>query len=412
MIDKYTPRYSNSSFNMKSSAVRDLMKFSADPKMISFAGGLPGPEAFPVTELQEIINTAIAKYGSSVFQYGTTDGHLPLRESICSLMKIAYGITPSSDNILVTSGSQQALYLLCKIMINPGDTVITETPTYVGAISTLRSFMADVHTVGMDRYGMIPDELEEKVSDLISTGNKPEFIYTIPSIHNPTGITMSSSRRRDIYEIASKYNIMIVEDDPYGMIRYDSLRIKPLKHIDSDERVVYLGSFSKTVSPGLRTGWMAAQKETIRRCTIAKQGEDTCSNTLSQFIINDFIESGSIYRQIDKVRDIYRMKRDIMAVEVDMMIPSASFVPPDGGLFLWLQFPEHVDTGKIHKKSLERNIAYVPGNAFYPSGGGASEMRLNFSFPSIPDIREGVKRLGVIIDEEMDDINKHKYKTG
>ena len=390
---------------MKSSAIRDMMKFSGDPKMISFAGGLPGAEAFPISELKDIINLAISKYGSSVFQYGTTEGHAPLRESICSLMKRTYGISPAPDNILVASGSQQALYLLCKVMINPGDAVITETPTYVGAISTFRSFLADIHTVGMDRHGMIPDELEEKVDQLISTGNKPEFIYTIPSIHNPTGITMNSARRRDIYEIASRYNLMIVEDDPYGMIRYDDLRIKPLKHLDIDERVVYLGSFSKTVSPGLRTGWMAAQKETIRRCTIAKQGEDTCSNTLSQFIINDFIVSGSIYRQIKKVRELYRIKRDIMAAAIDRLIPSASYVPPDGGLFLWLRYPEKVDTGTMHKKSLERNIAYVPGNAFYPSGGGKNEMRLNFSFPSIPDIEEGVRRLGEIIDEELNNIH-------
>jgi len=405
MIDKYTPRYSNSSFNMKSSVIRDMMKFSADPDMISFAGGLPGAEAFPITELNEIINTAIAKYGSSVFQYGNTEGHAPLRESICSLMKNTYGISPAPDNILVSSGSQQALYLLCKVMVNPGDSVITETPTFVGAISTFRSFMADIHTVNMDRYGMIPDELEEKVNHLVSTGNKPEFIYTIPSIHNPTGVTMNTARRRDIYEIASRYNLMIVEDDPYGMIRYDNLRIKPVKHLDIDERVVYLGSFSKTISPGLRTGWMAAQKEIARRCTIAKQGEDTCCNTLSQFIINDFIESGSIYTQIDKVREIYRKKRDIMTSAIDRFIPSASYIQPDGGLFLWLRYPEKIDTGVIHKKSLERNIAYVPGNAFYPGGGGASEMRLNFSFPSIPDIEEGIRRLGAIIDEELKDIH-------
>ena len=402
MIDRYTPHYSDSSFNMKSSAIRDMMKLTGDPKMISFAGGLPGAEAFPVEELKDIINSTIARYGSSVFQYGTTEGYTPFREAICSLLKNTYSLAAIPDNILITSGSQQALYLLCKVMLNPGDTVITESPTYVGAISTFRSFMANINTVGMDRNGMIPDELEYKVNELISSGNKPAFIYTIPSIHNPTGITMSTARRREIYEIACRHNLMIVEDDPYGMIRYDELRIKPIKHLDVEERVVYLGSFSKTVSPGLRTGWMTAQKETVRRCTIAKQGEDTCSNTLSQFIINDFIDSGLIYRQIDKVKVLYRMKRNKMTEAIDRMIPSADYIPPDGGLFLWLGYPEKINTSKLHKKALDQNVAYVPGSAFYPHGGGINEMRLNFSYASCEDIDEGIFRLSGVMEGGYD----------
>lgn len=401
MIDKYTPLYSNSSHNMKSSVIRDIIKLTGNPDMISFAGGLPGAEAFPVEELTDILNTSISKYGSTVFQYGTTEGHVPLRESICALLDRTYSLQTSPDNILVTSGSQQALYLLCKVMLNPGDAVITETPTYVGAISTLRSFMADIHSVNIDRHGIIPDELEQKIDELDRRGAMPRFLYTIPSIHNPTSVTMNTSRRRDIYSIASKYNLMIVEDDPYGMIRYDGLRVKPLKHMDADERTVYLGSFSKTVSPGLRTGWMTAQKETIRRCTIAKQGEDTCGNTLSQFVIHDFINSGAIYGQIEKVKTIYMKKRDLMIGELERMIPSASYTRPEGGLFIWLRYPEGIETGKIHKKALERNIAYVPGNAFYPDGGGTNEMRLNFSFAPPEGIKEGISRLADVINEEL-----------
>jgi len=400
MIDQYTPLYSNSSLNMKSSAIRDMLKLTGNPEMISFAGGLPGAEAFPVEELKEIINSIIFKYGSSAFQYGITEGYPPLRDSIRQLMNKTYSLAASHDNILVTSGSQQALYLLCKIMLNPGDTVIAESPTYAGAISTFRSFMADIVTLDIGFQGIEPEELDEKIKDLISNENKPKFIYTIPSIHNPAGITMNSMRRKEFYAVASKYNIMIVEDDPYGMIRYDELRIKPLKHIDIDQRVVYLGSFSKTVSPGLRTGWMFAQKEIVRKCAIAKQGEDTCCNTLSQYVINDFIETGSIYRQIDKVKSVYRRKRDLMCGAIDKNIPSASYRKPDGGLFLWLRYPETVDTVKLHTKALNRNVAYVPGNAFYPNGGGLNEMRLNFSFASDSEIDEGIGRLGRIVDEE------------
>ena len=219
--------------------------------MISFAGGLPGAEAFPVDELREIINTAISRYGSSVFQYGTTEGYSLLRESISQLMDNVYGLSTHPENVLVTSGSQQALYLLCKVLLNPGDVVITENPTYVGALSTFRSFMADIHAVDMNDQGMDISALEHRIRELIRSGKKPRFIYTIPSIHNPTGVTMGIMQRHMLYDIASKYDLLIVEDDPYGMIRYDNLKIPPVKKLDIEGRVVYLGSFSKTVSPGL-----------------------------------------------------------------------------------------------------------------------------------------------------------------
>lgn len=400
MIEFYKPLYSDSSLNMKSSVIRDMFRITSDPEMISFAGGLPGPEAFPVDELKEIINRAIANYGSSVFQYSTTEGYEPLRESISSLMRNTYGILQRTDNIMVTSGSQQALYLLCKVLLNPGDTIITENPTYVGAISTFRSFMADIHPVGIDSYGMDMSALEILAGKLVHSGKKPRFIYTIPSIHNPAGITMGVLQRRMLYDVASRYNLMIVEDDPYGMIRYDNLKIPPLKKIDTDGRVVYLGSFSKTVSPGLRTGWIAAQEDLVRRCVIAKQGEDTCSGTLSQFIINDFITDGSIYRQIERVKNIYMKKRDIMTDAIDSLIPSATYCVPQGGLFLWLTLPEWIDTSTLLTKTLEKKVAYVPGSAFYPLGGKSSRLRLNFSFPGTDEITEGIRRLADTISGE------------
>ncbi len=401
MIENHRPLYSDSSLNMKSSVIRDMFRITSDPAMISFAGGLPGADAFPVEELHEIINRSISRYGSSVFQYGTTEGHQLLREGISSLMNNAYGLSHEPDNILVTSGSQQALYLLCKVLLNPGDTIITENPTYVGAISTFRSFMADIHSIDMNSQGMDIAALESKISELVSAGKKPRFIYTIPSIHNPTGITMGVIQRHMLYETASKYDIMIIEDDPYGMIRYDDLKIGPVKKLDTGNRAVYLGSFSKTVSPGLRTGWIAGQKELVRRCTIAKQGEDTCSGTLSQFIISDFIADGSIYRQIEKVRGLYMKKRDLMAGALKSMIPAASFDLPGGGLFLWITLPENIDTSKLLAKTIERQVAYVPGTAFFADGSGTNLMRLNFSYPSFDDIGEGIKRMAGVINDEL-----------
>lgn len=400
MIEYYKPLYSDSSLNMKSSVIRDMISLTSKPEMISFAGGLPGAEAFPVDELKEIINRAIAKYGSLVFQYGTTEGYSPLRESIHFLMEKAYNLSVHPDNILVTSGSQQALYLLCKVLLNPGDTIITENPTYVGALSTFRSFMADIHTVDMNNDGMDISGLERLAAGLIASGKKPRFIYTIPSIHNPTGITMGVLQRRMLYDIASRYNLMIIEDDPYGMIRYDDLKIPPVKKIDTEGRVVYLGSFSKTVSPGLRTGWIAAQKDLVRRCVIAKQGEDTCSGTLSQFVINDFIADGSIYSQIEKVKRIYREKRNLMTGAIDTFIPEASYLEPKGGLFLWVTLPQWIDTAALLPKVLNKNVAYVPGNAFSPAGQSSSSLRLNFSFPGKNEISEGVKRIASVISGE------------
>lgn len=402
MIDYYKPLYSDSSLNMKSSVIRDMFRFTSDPEMISFAGGMPGPEAFPVNELKEIIDRAIAQYGSSVFQYGTTEGYSPLRESISQLMENVYGLPSHPENILVTSGSQQALYLLCKVLVNPGDVVITENPTYVGALGTLRSFMADIHTIDMDDQGIDISMLEYKVAELIRNGKKPRFIYTIPSIHNPTGVTMGIIQRHMLYDLAAKYDLLIIEDDPYGMIRYDNLKIPPVKKLDNEGRVLYLGSFSKTVSPGLRTGWITGQKDIIRKCVIAKQGEDTCSGTLSQFIINEFITDRSIYRQITRVKKIYSEKRDLMAASIDDMIPAASYRIPQGGLFLWITLNWITDTSLLLKKTLDKKVAFVPGEAFYPHSGGQSSLRLNFSYPDHREIREGITRIAEVVNKVND----------
>lgn len=402
MIDRYSPRYSDSSLNMKSSVIREMLKYTEQPGMISFAGGLPGPEAFPVEELKDILNSVIDRHGSSAFQYGTTEGYQPLREEICVLMESVYEIRMRSENILVTSGSQQALYLLCKVLMNHGDAVITENPTYTGALSTFNSFMADIHTVDIDENGLIPEKLVQVLEMLKWEGRKPAFIYTMPEIHNPAGVTMDILRKIKLHDIAAKYDVIIIEDDPYGMINYDGKPVIPVKYFDKGDRVVYMGSFSKTLSPGLRTGWMAAHPDIVRRCTIAKQGEDLCSNTLSQYAIYNFLAEGRLTERIDRVKEIYRVKRDLMADSIEEMIPGASFVRPEGGLFIWVKLPEQVDTLAMMEKALARDVAYVTGTAFYPHGGGESEMRLNFTFASHEDIVEGVRRLGEVVQVELD----------
>jgi DNA-binding transcriptional MocR family regulator len=386
---------------MRSSVVRDMFAVTSDPRTISFAGGHPGPEAFPVDELRAISDAVISRHGPAVFQYGSTEGHAPLRRNISALMLETYGLRHDPEDILVTSGSQQALYLLCKVFLNPGDLVITENPTYLGALNIFRSFLADIRTVEQDDEGMNISALEGCLAELAARGRKPRFIYAIPSIHNPTGVTMSAERRSGLYNVADRYDIPVIEDDPYGMIRYDGLTVEPLKKLDAGGRVIYVGSFSKTVSPGLRTGWIAAQGDIIRKCTIAKQGDDACSVTMAQFIISDFIEGGAIYGQIDRVKEMYREKRDLMADTLREMIPSASFNVPGGGLFLWLAMPEQISAVDLLKKCLERHVAFVPGCNFYPDHGGTNMLRMNFSFPSKDGIHEGLVRMAEIVDEEL-----------
>lgn len=401
MTDRYTHRYSDSSLNMRSSVIRDMLKFTGRPGMISFAGGLPGPEAFPVEEFKEILNSVIEKHGTAPFQYGTTEGFEPLREAICDLMNSVYDVRVQRDNVLVTSGSQQALYLLCKVLLNHGAPVITENPTYTGALSTFNSFMADIHTVDIDSNGMIPEKLIEVLEMLRWEGRRPAFIYTMPEVHNPAGVTMEIFRKIKLYEIAARYDVLIIEDDPYGMINYDDNPVVPVKYFDRDERVVYMGSFSKTLSPGLRTGWMAAHPEIVRRCTIAKQGEDLCSNSLSQYAIYSFLSEGRLGRRIEYVREIYRNKRDLMADTIESKIPVAEFTRPEGGLFIWAKLPRNIDTGALLQKSLDSNVAFIAGSAFYPHGGGENELRLNFTFASQDEIVEGISRLGDVIHKEI-----------
>ncbi|HOP63242.1 MAG TPA: PLP-dependent aminotransferase family protein [Spirochaetota bacterium] len=401
MIEKYSPRYSDSSLNMKSSVIRELLKFTEKPGMISFAGGLPGPEAFPVEEIKSILNSVIEKYGSAPLQYGTTEGLFPLREEISRLMYDVYETEVSPDSIIVTSGSQQALYLLCKVLLNRGDAVITENPTYTGALSTFNSFMADIYCADIDERGMTPESLIAVIEELRSRGIKPAFIYTMPAVHNPAGVSMDAERKWDIYRIALKYDLLIVEDDPYGMINYDGEPVIPVKYFDSGDRVVYLGSFSKILSPGLRTGWMAAGSDIIRRCSIAKQGEDLCSGTLSQYAIYSFLSENLLPDRINRIREIYRCKRDLMADSIDAAVPGAEYLKPEGGLFLWVRLPSQVDAEAMLPKALERQVAYVAGNAFYPHGGGRNELRLNFTYASKDDITEGIRRLGEVVTEEI-----------
>ena len=403
----WSDRYAARLGSMKSSAIRDLLKLTADPRIISFAGGLPAPEVFPVTEIAAAAARVLGEHGSRALQYGATEGWLPLREMLVRHMD-RYGISVTPDNVLVTSGSQQALDLIGRVFLNPGDHVLTEEPTYVGAIQAFHSYQARCLTVPMDGDGIRIDRLEAA----LRAGAK--FIYVLPNFQNPSGVTLSLERRRRLVELAGHYGTPIVEDDPYGQLRYEGDHLPSLVALDADlhgcargERafrggVLYLGTLSKTLAPGLRLGWVVAPEEVIARLAVAKQAVDLHTGTFVQMIAWDAARGGFLDRHVRRIRTVYGARRDAMLAALARHFPPrVRWTSPQGGLFLWVTLPPGVSATALLARALERDVAFVPGTSFHPDGGGDSCFRLNFSYCRPEVIEEGIRRLGRVIAEAM-----------
>ncbi|KJE48899.1 MULTISPECIES: PLP-dependent aminotransferase family protein [Acidiplasma] len=393
--------FSDNLRKMKSSEIRSLLKYVTMPGMISFGGGLPNPETFPSAELKEIMDDVIENYASQALQYGQTDGLQLLKNEIRKFLDRDENIKTDTDNIMVTTGSQQSLYALSKIFANPGDYVITEAPTYVGMISSLNANLVNSVSVKMDSNGMIIEELEKQLEYLKSIGKKPKFIYTIPTFQNPAGYTMTLDRRKQLLEIAYENNIPVIEDNPYGDLRYSGTKIPTLKSLDDHDIVTYLGTFSKVMSPGLRTGYTVSQPEVLSRYNILKQALDLASDSLSQYIAYEYLNRGIIYKQIPKTIELYKKKRDIMLESLDEHVKDAVWSKPDGGMFLWLKLNHNIDTSKMLERALKNKVAYITGSAFYQNNPEINTMRLNFTYSSDSDIVEGVRRLAKTIEEEV-----------
>lgn len=386
--------------SMKSSAIRELLKLTQLPDVISFAGGLPAPELFPVREIEEACNYLLHHEAKQALQYSTTEGHPALREYLADSMA-RYGIPHSPSNILITTGSQQALDLIGKIFIDPGSPVLTGAPTYLGAIQSWRAYQARFITVPLDDDGMCVEQLESIIQDTVKT-DPPRFIYILPNFHNPAGTTVPEERRHLLVEIARKYDLIIVEDDPYGALRYEGEDITPICTI-APERTIYLGTFSKTLTPGLRIGWIVAPEEIVHRLVQAKQGADLHSSTFDQMIANDVAQRGILKAHVRKIRSIYGERRDTMLDSLAEFWPEeCSWTRPQGGLFLWARVPQSINTLDFFKKAVAKKVAYVPGVNFYPhEDGGHQAMRLNFSYTSSEIIVEGIRRLGVALKEAL-----------
>lgn len=382
--------------NMQSSAIRELLKITALPDIISFAGGLPAPELFPVREIEEACHYLLREEPMKSLQYSTTEGHLPLREFLAESMA-KYGIQHGPDNILITTGSQQGLDLLGKVFMDPDTPVLVGEPTYLGAIQAWRAYEARFVTVPLDDKGMRVDQIEAWVKK-----ETPAFIYVLPNFHNPAGTTLPEDRRRRVVEIARKYDLIIIEDDPYGALRYESEDIIPIAAL-APERTIYLGTFSKTLAPGLRIGWLVAPAEITYRLVQAKQGADLHTSTFTQMIANDVAQRGILKMHIRRIRQVYRERRDTMLDALEECWPNGCcWTRPEGGLFLWAKVPDSIDTTEFLKEALEKKVAYVPGNNFFATGeGGHNAMRLNFSNAKPEIIVEGIRRLGNALKEQL-----------
>jgi 2-aminoadipate transaminase len=393
----WEPRLAQRAAGMKSSVIRELLKLTQRPDIISFAGGLPAPELFPLREVEEACRHILTTHGAEALQYSTTEGHLPLREYLAESMA-KYGIWVEPSNILITNGSQQALDLIGKLFVEPGSCVCTSEPTYLGALQAWTAYQACYRTVPQDDQGMLVDMLPE----IIGSHDIPRLVYVLPNFHNPAGTTLPLSRREALVEIARKHDLVLVEDDPYGELRFEGENITPIFRL-APERTIYLSTFSKTLAPGFRLGWIVAPKAIIARFVQAKQGADLHTGTFVQMIANDICQRGIVRQHVKRIRSVYRERRDAMLQAMETHWPKeCSWTHPAGGLFLWARVPEALSTRDLLPRAVEKKVAYVPGLAFYPDEkGGENAMRLNFSNATIEQIREGIERLGQVIREAM-----------
>lgn len=379
---------------MKSSAIRDILKLTARPGMISLAGGLPAPEMFPLDELQTAAQQVLSRFGSQALQYSITEGLVPLREKIVRNLN---GDTPhcSIDNVIITQGSQQALELLSKLFLDKGSIVYTENPSYLGALQAFRLFQAQVTAIPSDEEGIRTDALRDALRK-----QNPAFLYLMPNFQNPTGVSLSLARRRELLEIAKERDLLVVEDDPYGELVFEGEKLPSLYSLGRGENVVYLSTFSKTIAPGLRVAFAAASHEITGKLALAKQGTDLQTNTLGQYIVNEYLESGRHRDHIDLIRKTYGARRDRMLAAMKAHLPGAStWNRPRGGMFLWLTFPPAMDSKELLLRCIEHNVAFVPGQEFFPDGSGSNTARLNFSNASLENIDEGIRRIGAVLRE-------------
>ncbi len=390
--------FSNVAMSLKASEIRELLKLTEQPEIISFAGGLPAPELFPLKEMEEVDVAILRKEGRQAVQYGTTEGYIPLREKIAKRMKQSFSVDCTADDLVITAGSQQGLSLLGQVFLNKDDIVLLESPSYLGAINAFKLNFPKFIEVPTDDKGMIPEELDK----IMAANDRVRMIYVIPDFQNPTGITWPLERRKQFMEVVNKYNVPVLEDDPYGELRYDGERIPSLKSMDTKGNIIFLGSFSKIFMPGLRLGWILGAPEVLDKVVKLKQAIDLQTSSFAQRQASYFIDMFDLDAHVEQIKALYGKRRTLMYESMQKYFPEGiTFTYPEGGLFTWVTLPEGMDAKELMPKALAKNVAYVPGGPFYPNGGNANHFRLNYSNMTEDRIVDGIHRLGDVLKEAM-----------
>ena len=402
-LQRYAGLFAERTGVMRSSAMRDLMAITARPEVISLAGGLPDTSTFPAATFAAQMTRIAQESAAEALQYGPTEGFAATVDCIVEVMG-AEGMLPDHDDVIVTTGGQQAIDLICKTLIDPGDVVVCEAPTHPGAVPVFCSYQAETIQVDCDEDGMRIDELDAVLERLDREGRRPKLVYSVPSFQNPAGVTLSLERRRRLVELARSRELLVVEDNPYGLLRFGGEPLPPLYQLDGGDFVIYVGTFSKILSPGIRLGWAVAPPPVMEKIVLGKQASDLCTSTLTQHFVREYFAEGRWQAYVDSLAELYRGRRDTMVEALRRHFPpQATWTEPEGGMFIWATLPEFIDTGDLLAKALREDVAFVPGqSAYVEDGRGRNSMRLNFSGSGEEEIREGIRRIGNVVAEQVE----------
>lgn len=399
-LDLWQDSYAARAHNLRESEIRALFSVVSRPEVVSLAGGMPNIHDLPLAELAEGAKELVLNHGEQAMQYGSGQGWAPLRESITEVMA-AEGINANPDNVVITTGSQQALDLVTQLFIEPGDVILAESPSYVGALGVFNAYQADVRHVGLDDQGLIPEEFASAVEQARGEGKRIKYLYTIPNFHNPAGVSMSIPRRKELVELCRKYGVLILEDNPYGLLGFEGQTMTPLVELAPD-LVVYLGSFSKIFAPGFRIGWAYAPPAVRDKLVVASESAILSPSMVGQMAIHAYLRDYDWRGQIDSYRQMYRGRRDAMLDALATYLPECTWTIPEGGFYTWLTLPSGMDSKAMLSRAVTELVAYTPGTAFYADNQGRENLRLSFCYPPADEIREGVRRLAKVVEREIE----------
>jgi DNA-binding transcriptional MocR family regulator len=401
-LDAFTGRYAQRTAGMTASEIRALFAVASRPEVVSLAGGMPYTTALPLDAVGKLMSDLLATRGAAALQYGSGQGDPLLREHICEVMALE-GVVGSPDDVTVTVGSQQALDLLTRIFIDPGDVVLAEAPSYVGALGTFASYQADVVHVPMDDKGLVPEALRQAIADVKASGRTAKFLYTIPNFHNPAGTSLVDGRRDEVLQICVEAGLLVLEDNPYGLLGFEGPPTPAIRARGDEENVIYLGSFSKTFAPGLRVGWVLAPHAVREKLVLASEASVLCPPALNQMVVTEYLATQDWQGQVEVFKGIYQERRDAMLGALASMMPAGTtWTHPTGGFYVWTTLPEGLDAKVMQPRALTARVAYVPGIGFYADGQGQRELRLSYCFPEPSRIEEGVRRLAGVVEAELD----------